>query len=174
MRNQRAAGFTLVEMLVVLVIIGVMIAGAVLAIGVAGRDRALETEANRFAALIDFAREQAELQSRELGVRMTAAGYTFVAFDAFSNEWAEIGDDALRARTLPDGLRFDLTLEGRRVVLKESAEGLSLAPQIGVQSSGDLTPFSLEIARIGTQSRIIVSTDEQGEVAAGKLSEGAP
>ena len=53
MRNAATAGFTLIEMLVVITIIGLMIGGAVLALAVVGRDRSLENEANRLRAVLD-------------------------------------------------------------------------------------------------------------------------
>jgi type II secretion system protein H len=71
-RNAATAGFTLIEMLVVITIIGLMIGGAVLALGVVGRDRSLENEANRLRAVLDYARDRAELwpASHSRGIRI--------------------------------------------------------------------------------------------------------
>src|SRR5580658_1602140 len=67
-RDPPAAGFTLVELLVVVVIIGVVAAGMVLAVSLTGRDRELEKESARLTTLFGYAREQAELQTRDYGV----------------------------------------------------------------------------------------------------------
>ncbi len=166
-----ARGFTLVEMLVVVVIIGVMVVGAVLALGVAGRDRSLENETRRFDALLAYARDQAELQTREYGLRFTRNGYVFIAYDARLGQWLEITDDVLRPRTLPEGLEFELELEGKRIVLDEKARAVALTPHIGVASSGEFTSFRLTFKRAGGLPRQSVGIREDGSVEVGELIE---
>src|ERR1041384_1743499 len=57
-------GFTLIEILVVMLIIGIMVAGTVLSVGLAHGDRELEKERDRLLALTDFVREQGAMQNR--------------------------------------------------------------------------------------------------------------
>jgi len=166
-----ARGFTLVEMLVVVVIIGVMVVGAVLALGVAGRDRTLENETRRFDALLGYARDQAELQTREYGLRFTKNGYVFIAYDARTGLWLEVSDDVLRPRTLPEGLEFELELEGRRIVLDAERKADTLTPHIGVASSGDFTSFKLTFKRAGGLPRQSVGVREDGGIEVGELVE---
>ena len=47
------SGFTLIEILVVLLIIGILVTGASLSLGVLGRDSALTKESDRLSALMD-------------------------------------------------------------------------------------------------------------------------
>src|SRR5580698_7293915 len=74
-RRARLRGFTLIEMLVVVVIIGILATSLVLSLGDTGRDRAMEQERDRLSALIAYAREQGDLQTLEFGLRLTPNGY---------------------------------------------------------------------------------------------------
>jgi general secretion pathway protein H len=166
-----ARGFTLVEMLVVVVIIGVMVVGAVLALGVAGRDRTLENETRRFDALLGYARDQAELQTREYGLHFTRTGYLFIAFDARRGQWFEVTDDVLRPRQLPPGVEFELELEGRRIVLDAGTKAEALTPHVGVASTGEFTSFRLTFKRDGGVPRQSVGVREDGSIEVGELIE---
>jgi general secretion pathway protein H len=143
------SGFTLIEILVVLLIIGIMITGAVLTTGVASGDRELEQERDRILALTDYLRDQAALQNREYGMRFFVGGYEFLAYEPRAALWQRLEDDSVtRRRTLPVGLSVDLSVEGRRVVIpKADVDDVDRVPQIMLFSSGELNLFELILQR---------------------------
>jgi general secretion pathway protein H len=139
-RASRVAGFTLLEILVVVLIIGVITAGMLLSMSFAGKDTDLETESKRLLSLMDYAREQAELQTRDYGIFFGQHGYEFVVYDVRTGAWRSVlEDDALRERRLPIGLDFQLVVDARPIVLDETIK----APPTSQSASGsNSTPSS--------------------------------
>ncbi len=170
-----AAGFTLIEMLVVVVIIAIISLGIVLSLSVVGRDRELEKESDRLLALFTYAREQAELQTREYGVMFQEDGYEFLSYDVHRAAWRSVlGDDALAARRLPDGLGVRLSVEARPVVLRRPKDAADKTPQVMIFSNGDLTSFVATLERDGGVRSVTLMQNEQGEVIEQPLVEHKP
>jgi general secretion pathway protein H len=176
--SRKAAGFTLIELMVVVVIIGLISAMVVVSVSLTGRDRELEKEGARATALLIYAREQAELQTREFGVFCGEHGYEFLTFDAFKNVWRPVDedDDSLRARKLPGGLYLRLRVEAREVVLRQPKDKKwkenEKVPHLMLFSNGDLTPFELTVEREGEGRSITVKANETGVIEEQPLQEG--
>jgi len=116
---RHARGFTLIEILVVIVIISIIVASATIAVGVLGKDRQSEDQARRLWAVMQQAREEAELQGLDVGLYLATGAYEFLRFDRRVNVWQPIPDDPFyAAREMPDGLRFRASLDGREIVLQ--------------------------------------------------------
>jgi general secretion pathway protein H len=167
------AGFTLIELLVVVAIIGLLSAGIFVTVSsLAGRDRDLERESDRLYALINYAREQAELQTREFGIFFQEDGYEFLVYDALRARWRSVSEDeALAARKLPDGLGVKLVIETRPVVLRPPANASDKTPQLMIYSDGDVTAFSASLERDGGARSVTVAQDDKGQIVEPPLVE---
>ena len=121
-RRCNALGFTLLELMIVVVIIGIVVIGAILSLGATGTDSALQQERDRLAALMAYTRERGAMLTLEYGIRLGQHGYRFAFYDNRLAQWsAERVDETLRLRQLPSGLRFRLQIEGKDIVLDDKA-----------------------------------------------------
>ena len=134
-------GFSLIEILVVLVIVGVLALAIGIGINAAGGERQLAREGERLQALIVHACERAELGGREIGVRIDAGGYAFSVL-GLEGWMADESTGELRARRWVPGLGVELRRDGR--ALDTAADGAA-GPQIVCFPSGELTPFSVRL-----------------------------
>jgi general secretion pathway protein H len=168
-------GFTLVELLVTIVIIAIVMSVAVLSLGLLRDDREIQTEARRLMSLFELAQDEAMLQGREYGVEFTTTAYRFVEYDALANQWAELfGDDTLRLRQLPEDYELTLIIEDKEVLLdpepavidteEDNRGGEQYAPHLLLFSSGDMTPFELEITRSSDNLKVALQGDLLGNL----------
>ena len=138
-------GFTLIEILVVMFIVGLMFSLAVLSVGEGGRSENVRREAERFRALLVLAQERAVLEARDFSVSFTEDGYGFLVLE--EDAWQAITDDELfRDRQLPEDVSFELSANDLPVNLADpDDEEEGPTPHVLVLSSGELTPFELRM-----------------------------
>jgi general secretion pathway protein H len=132
-------GFTLLELLAVILIIGIVISFASLSIG-QNTSRIVQDEAERLHGLIQLAGEESVLQARELALEFDRDRYQFLELGA--DGWQPVaGDKMLRERPLPETVELELMLEG----VETSFEDKKNLPKIFILSSGELTPFEMTL-----------------------------
>jgi len=131
-------GFTLLEVLAVLFIIGIVASFAGLSVGQSS-SRAAQNEAERLYGLVRVAGEESVLQGRELAIEFTKQSYRFLELTN-DNQWVLIEEDALfRERKLPPDVNIELLVEGAVANFGDEKN----LPRIFILSSGELTDFEL-------------------------------
>ncbi|AYF87419.1 type II secretion system protein GspH [Pseudomonas sp. DY-1] len=144
-----SAGFTLIEVLVVMVVIACLAGLAVISSGVAGPARELNNEAERLAGLIGVLADEAVLDNREYGLRLERDRYQVYYYDESSSRWQPMSDGA---RQLPEWAELTFELDGEPLVLpapakdEKKAKDARPVPQLIILSSGELSPFRLVMA----------------------------
>ena len=145
LRASSEAGFTLVELMVVLVIIG-LLGAAVVMTAPDGRGE-VRREAEAFAVRLQRAREEALLTNRLVEVQVDAQGYAFRTLRR--GEWQDLAEGPFEAHRWDDGVPATLAaLDGR--------EGMRFDP------TGAAEPAEVTVSRADQRRRVAV--DETGEV----------
>jgi len=150
-------GFTLLEILIVVVLVAIVTAAAVNTINFVVDEADAKTEAQRIAALATLAAEEAVLTGREYGLRIDDETLEFLLFDDLTRQWQPLADDRIfHSRPIPESIRLELVLEGQAVMLGGETEGSTTPsedeeesvepPQLMFLSSGEITPFTLTVA----------------------------
>ena len=142
--RSRRAGFTLVELLMTVAIIGVA-AGAVV-LSMPDPRPSVGEDAERFAARLQRAREEAILSNRTMAVEATPGGYAFSAFDGA--RWSPLREGPFRSERWADG-----------VVAAPVEPPLRLT----VDPTGVAEPGRLTLSRDGRS--VTVAVDGAGEVS---------
>jgi general secretion pathway protein H len=196
--RRKMSGFTLLELLVVVFIIGILSTLFTLSVGLTGSDRELETETDRLIAVVQLASDEAIMQGRELGMRFYPDGYEFARFqedfveyyDAETSDQSDQSEDApqsdqsewivlsnenlLNRRSLPEGILLELEIDGRLVALERDDErnkddenensNQEYQPQIRLFSSGDVSPFVVQLRRSFENKGVQIEFDAEGMV----------
>lgn len=169
-------GFTLIELIVVIVIIAILFTYTTLAIRGNSPADAIKEEAHRLERLIELALEESILRGDEYGIEIFIDGYRFLS--RIDEQWQPITQDAiLRERELPGDMELETHLEDSPLVVDLSTDPLSddqvaldesdeaeeattaekISPHIYLLTSGEIAPdFDVRFYIPGVETSYIV------------------
>lgn len=149
-------GFTLVEIMAVVFIIGVMV--AMVSVRVGGvPERELHLESQKLYQKLRLLADEAEYSGIEVGLILTEEGYEFYRFSDTSLKWVPFSENGyapvmiepdyeLQLKTEGDVLDISLLYEKeRREKSRDYGDKKKDEPEIMFFSDGQLTPFELTI-----------------------------
>jgi len=146
MVRHRHQGFTLLEILVVIIVIGLLASIAVLNTGDAPQRKELENQVRRIFLTLQTASDQAILDNRELGLRLDENRLEYLAYDPEEQQWSLLNQEPFQPRQLPGDMRTRLETDDNqpRLPTRETNEENPL-PDIVLFSSGETSAFTLEL-----------------------------
>ncbi|MDM4772240.1 type II secretion system minor pseudopilin GspH [Solimonas sp. SE-A11] len=160
-------GFTLLELLVVIVIIGVMLSFITLPFGGRSVDDRIEFEARRLDRTLRFALEEAEIKGVLIGFRYLPDRYEFLGMGQ-DGKWEPYqGGGPFRVQPFAAPLGLQLRVEDRVVPPAQDKEGddeeSEPKPQILLLPSGEVTAFHLVVGADGSATRYTIESDALGK-----------
>lgn len=171
LRASEEKGFTLIEVLIVMLIISIVGAASLLTIS-RNKNSQLENFSKQLVSLITLAEQQAMLQPAVLGLAFTADTLQFYQYqeknskeESSVSHWIALTDSVLGSRRIPKNTQISLIMQGKA----HSAN--SLEPQIIISTGGDLTPFVIRIGEKDSPPRYQVTGSEDGSVISARVSD---
>ncbi|QTR51734.1 GspH/FimT family protein [Candidatus Thiothrix anitrata] len=157
-KPRHTLGFSLIEMLVVLMVVGVLYAMAGSLVNLTMADP-LRDEVERLGGRISLLQDEALVRSQPLAIGMDTRGYHFFECDEQANCTPLTEDGLFKAHAFPSGYKQGLVLQGVDVALDKSR------PQIFVLPGGEMTSFEWRLRAANGQSRGI-RVDTRGQLVA--------
>lgn len=135
-----AGGFTLLELLVVIVLAATLLGTVVLGFTGADTEQRLRGQAEKIAYTIELARQYALQRNREWGLYVEADSLTFAEFDPEQAEWRTRSGRPWSGIDLMEGVALRVESDDVGDIADADREDF---PKVILFSSGEVTPFSL-------------------------------
>lgn len=188
MRKLRHAGFTLMEVMLVILLMGLSAAAVTMSIGNSGPQQALEKTAQQFIAATELVLDETVLSGYFVGIVVEKNSYRFVYYK--DGKWSPLEKDRiLSEKQMEPGVTLNLVLDGLPLVqedeedeswfdkplIEPSAEDKKKhpEPQILLFPSGEMSAFELSfIAKTDSGLlNVLVVGDALGRLTLGRGDE---
>jgi len=154
-RVSNSNGFTLIELMVVVALIGIIMGSVVLSVGDGGQLDKVEIETKRMSALIKLLGEEAILKNKEFAIVVTETEYDFQELDK-NQKWQPLaGDTIFHKRKMTNNSIIELELENFNVDFAAQKDDEDV--KIFLLSSGEMSPFEITIKDLESESYFTIT-----------------
>ncbi|WP_394204317.1 type II secretion system minor pseudopilin GspH [Shewanella waksmanii] len=186
MHVSQQRGFTLLEVLLVALLMGLTAAAVTLSLSGADRQQELNRLAKQFMATTEMALDETVLSGQFVGIVVDDASYEYVIYD--EGKWKPLqADRMLTVREMEYGIELDLLLEGLPLVQEDEEDSSWFdepliepseedkkkfpEPQIMLFPSGEMSSFELRFItedQQGVEIEALVVGDTLGRMTLGR------
>ncbi|MCL1059439.1 type II secretion system minor pseudopilin GspH [Shewanella gelidimarina] len=180
----RQAGFTLMEVLLVVLLMGLAASAVTLSMGGASQEKALERLAVQFMMSAEMVLDETVLSGQFIGIVVEKDSYEYVYYDYDDGKWKPLEQDRLlSARQMEPGFELHLVLDGLPLVqedeeqdswfdeplIEPSADDKKKypEPQILLFPSGEMSAFELSFVtrnEMNKEIEVVVFGDVLGRL----------
>ncbi len=177
----KQSGFTLIEVMAVVVILSILSSVALLNMNFDNKGKQVREQAQQLAALIELASDEAIYLQKELGLRFGEGEFVFYQLEKKKGKieetedsadskqpkppyWLPVQNDArLRTRPISEQMEVELEISGVEVLIENptetDTEEYKVKPQIMMLSNGEVIPdFSILIRDIDGEYEYTVAS----------------
>ncbi|ABX47339.1 general secretion pathway protein H [Shewanella baltica OS195] len=189
MLKLRHAGFTLMEVMLVILLMGLTAAAVTMSIGNSGPQQALDRTARQFIAATEMVLDETVLSGQFIGIVIEKTSYQFVFYK--DGKWEPLDKDRLLSeKQMEPGVVMNLVLDGLPLVqddeeddswfeeplIEPSADDKKKhpEPQVMLFPSGEMSAFELTFITKtdkGQQAEALVVGDALGRLTIGRPDE---
>lgn len=159
---KQGRGFTLIEILIVMVIISIVSGVAMLAM-TSNQNKSLEYFAQQLTQLIRLCEEQAMLQPTTLSLVFTSS--TFQVYQ-YQKTWRPLPDKVFGQHPFPSNITLSLRMQNKPVPLDGK-------PHIIISSNGDVSPFIIFVGKKNSTPRYKIIGHANGSIRMHEANEYA-
>lgn len=185
--TRRRQGFTLIEMMAVLVVVGIIASVVTLSMGDAGRPQQMKSSARQLYSAMGLALENAVFLNQQMGLRFDFSGakddlaysYEWLYFNLEKRQWQPLPLDDFETTDLPVYVHIELEVDGQDVAIgaankdnpmlrvEEDEDGNKGKPEPDLYflSSGEMQPFRIRLFDRDTPEReYVIVGDALGQL----------
>ncbi|MDO9180311.1 MAG: type II secretion system minor pseudopilin GspH [Agitococcus sp.] len=180
---KKSQGFTLIEVLLVVLLIGIVSGIVLLAASPNDSSRLIASETNRLAEAISLAADEAVSENQQLGLMLDEKSYRFLTFDDRTRQWLASDNPVFSPYELPTNISLHILKDDASKTLalttqdSKKQDKESLMPQVVLLSSGETSSVILEFSAqdgdpqtltLDELGSITLSTDDKNEPSPAK------